>query len=355
LSSTVTVFEGFSLYNSLRQSNYEYIASKYDVEKMQNDVSLNVVTAYLQVLYNQELLNTAKRQLETSAKQSERTKRLYESGVLPKGSFLDAEAQEATEELSVVSAQNQLDISYLTLTQLLDLPSPKDFKVEDPQFNAPSNFVLETPEAIFDYAVKNQPEIKSVDYKVLSAKKGLHSARGGISPRFGISSSIGSGYSDNRERVIGFNSNLVPVTEIVPFSDQLHDNLSKSIGFNLTVPIFNGWQTKTNIGRAKINMKNAELSAQIAKNQLSKTIQQAHADANASYKKYTATTKSLEALKEAFKYTEQKMNAGLVNTIDYLNAKNNLNKAESDLLQAKYDYIFKTKVLDFYLGKPLVF
>jgi outer membrane protein len=374
LNSSISLFEGFQVQNTLRQSNYDYKAGKLDVQKSQNDIALSVVTAYLQILYNKELVNISKSQLEVSENQVSRTRKLVETGSLPKGSLLDAEAQAASEELRLINAQNQLELSYLNLTQLLDLPTPKGFDIIDPQLSLPTTSLAEnTPESVFEYAVKNQPEIKSAELKVRSAEKGLSIARGARYPRLSLGGSMGTGYSDIRTRVTGFttityisgitqgsqdpviSSQRIPLTEKTPFRDQLEDNINKSIGLTLSIPILNNWQVQSSVARAKINRANAELNNQLAINQLNKTIQQAHADANAALKKYNATAKTLESLREAFKYTEQKFNVGLVNSIDYMNAKNNQSKAESDLLQAKYDFIFKSKVLDFYLGKPLIF
>jgi len=144
-------------------------------------------------------------------------------------------------------------------------------------------------------------------------------------------------------------------TSTTPFSNQLSSNFNRSVGFSLTVPIFNGLQTYSNVERAKLQLKNADLNLQIQKLQLRKTIQQAYADAHAALIKYQATRKTVDATQESFKYADQKFNVGLLNSLDYNDAKNKLVKAQSDLLQAKYDYIFKVKVLDFYQGKPLSF
>jgi outer membrane protein len=373
LSSSMTLFDGFQLQNTIRQSYHDYKASQYDVTKMKNDIALSVVNAYLQILFSKELVSTSRNQLEISVNQVDRTRKLVESGSLARGSLLDAEALAATEELKLINAQNQLDLSYLNLAQLLDLPAVRGFEIEDPKLSMPvENLIDNNPENIFNIAVQNQPEIKSAEERVKSAEKSLDVARGGLSPRLFLSGSLGTGYSDIRTRRIGQSTVIIPIGftgggdtvfapqsipqfEKTPFRDQLDDNYNKSISLSLNIPLFNGLQTRSSIVRARINKSTAELNSQLARNQLSKTIQQSYADANASLKKYTATVKSLESLKEAFKYTEQKFNVGLVNSVDYLNAKTNLNKAESDLLQAKYEFILKTKVLDFYLGKPLTF
>jgi outer membrane protein len=228
------------------------------------------------------------------------------------------------------------------------------------------------PSQIYSIAVSNMPEIKSNEFKLLSAQKGVKLAYGGIYPRLTLSGSYGSFYSSSNKELVGLplitGYDTAGVTTggdyvLIPsynynyqtktFKNQLDQNLNKSIGLFLTVPIFNRYQNKTNISKSRISVLNAELSLQLAKNQLQKSIQQAYADASAAYKKYNASLSAVDAANESFKYTEQRFNVNLINSFDYNNAKNKLIKAQSDLLQAKYDYIFKVKILDFYQGKPL--
>jgi outer membrane protein len=201
-------------------------------------------------------------------------------------------------------------------------------------------------------------------------------AWGGLSPKLTFSASYGTGYSGAAQRFSslpafqGFSPNgdftssgdtvyspyFSPGTyEKIPFADQYHDNINKSFGFYLQVPIFNRFQVKTAIDRARIQKMSAELTVESTKLQIQKNVQQAYADANAGLKKYNASQKAAEAMEESFKYTEQKFNVGMLNTNEYNDAKNKLIKVQSDLLQAKYEYVFKTKVLDFYQGKPLKF
>lgn len=372
LSSSVTLFNGLQTLNIIKENNYNYMSSKYSVDKIKNDISLNIATAYLQILFNTELRNMAQNQVSITSGQVERTKKLVEAGSLAKGSLLDIQAQLANDELTVVTAQNQLDLAYLTLTQMLDLKTPKGFSIVKPDLNISEETPkLIDPAQVFLTAVANQPEIKSAEFAERSSERGLAVAKGGISPRLVLSGSYGTGYSGASKSIIsnvltgsdiiGFTSAgddvLVPsyttVYETKPFSDQVKDNFNKSIGLYLSIPLFNGLQVRTAIARAKINKQNAEYTLQNTKNQLDKNIQQAYYDANAALLKYNASLQALTAMTESFKYTEQRFNVGLLNSLEYNTAKNNLVKTESQLLQAKYDYVFKTKVLDFYQGKPL--
>ena len=376
LSGSLPLFEGFQLQNSLKQSKLNYRSSQYDLEKIKNDISLSVVTYYLQVLYNRELLKSTQEQVNASAQQRDRTKRMYELGSVSKGNLLDLEAQYSSDEVRLVNAQSQLDQSILSLTQLLELDSVKDFTIVQPVVEVPSLAVQQADlNTIYSTALMNQPDIKSYEYRVMSAEKSLSIARGGRYPRLSLGGSLSTNYSTAQVRpvkyiygdpqAIGQTSafdtvfSLLPsvrvITENKPFKDQFDDNLSKSIGFNLSIPIFNGWSTKTNIAHSRINLQQSKLTLQSTKKTLYKSVQQAIADANAAFKKYEATDKSVQALQEAFNYNDQKYNLGLISTYDYILSKNNLTKSRADLLQAKYDYIFRIKILDFYQGKPLAF
>jgi outer membrane protein len=371
LSSSVTLFNGFQLLNTVKQNKVELEAGKFDADKMRNDISLNIATAYLQILYNIELLDNAQSQTAVTNLQVQRTEKLVDAGSAAKGVLLTLQAQQATEELSVVNAQNQLDLSYLTLVQLLDIQSADSFEIEKPLLDVSAlSATILNPESVYGIAVGIQPEIKSSEPKLKSSEIGLSIAHGMRSPSLSLRGSYGTGYSGASTRLkditygyspSGYTSSgdtvfsIVPTAtyENTPFKDQINKNKNKSISFNLTVPIFNGWRTNTAISKAKIAMLNAEYTLAVSKNTLYKTIQQAYADATASMNKYTASQKSVDAYKEAFKYAEQKFDVGLSNTLDYNDAKNKYAKAQSELLQAKYEYVFRMKVLDFYLGKPI--
>lgn len=374
LSSSVTLFSGLQLNNSLKQNNLDYLASKYDVEKMQNDIALNIATAYLQILFAQELLEVAKNQLLITQQQLERTNKLVAAGVLPEGNLLDLQAQISSDELQIVTAENQLDLAYLNLKQMMDFKGAQEFKIVKPNIvDIPADALAAlNPEQIFNTAIGSQPEIKSAETQILSADKSLAVAKGGMSPSLTVTGSIGTGYSGLSKTVtdvtigdptvigVTADSTLVygsPSTDITtittPFSDQLDQNFNQNLSFNLNIPIFNGWQNRTAIARAKINRQNSELSLEAAKNQLRYTIQQAHADAKAALKQYNASLKTVEALIQSLEYAQKRFDVGVLNATDFNETKTRLASAQSDMLRAKYDYIFKLKVLDFYQGKPI--
>jgi len=374
LSSSVILFNGLQKFNYIKKTQLDVLATKYDVDKFMDDVSIAIATYYLQILYNRELLSIAEAQLDISLQQVERTKKLVNAGTLAKGDLLLIESQAATEELNVVNVQNSLDISYLELTQLLDLPSPVGFKIEVPDLSgievpdAPMS-----PEQIYDIALGAQPDVKSAELSLESSEKSLAIARGMISPNLYISASWGTGYSGLNE--YGVNPTpthpLIGITEggenvyssqeyviydsyeTVSWADQLNDNSNESVMLNLNIPIFNGWMVRTNISKAKIGIDNAQYNLELVKLRLRKIIQQAYADAVAAVKSYDASEKKVVATDEAFKYAEQKFNVGMINSVEYNESKKDLTLAQAQHLQAKYDFIFKTTVLDFYMGKPL--
>ncbi|MEI8202616.1 MAG: TolC family protein [Bacteroidota bacterium] len=373
LNSNLVIFNGFQLLNTVLQNRLNLQASQFDVEKMKNDISLNVATAYLNVLFAIENYDNAQNQFEISQLQQARTKKMFDAETISKGDYLNIASQVSSEQVQVVNAQNMLDMAYLTLKQMLNLNVAESFEIEKPIITvSPEKYILEKPEQIYSFALGNQPEIKSYDLKLRSAEKGLSISRGGRYPSLTLQGSYGTGYSGASEVMvlpavlngfmpIGFTGagdtvygpNYEYNYKKKPFNDQISDNLNKSIGFYLNVPIFNGWRTNAEVKRAKINLANSEFSLQLAKDQLNKTIQQAYADANAAYKKHQAGIKSVEAMEESFKYFQQKFDVGMVNSVDYNDAKNKLSKAKSDLLQAKYEFLFKIKIIDFYMGKPL--
>jgi outer membrane protein len=377
LTGGVVIFEGLQLQNTLKQSRLNYLASQNELKKVKNDISLNVVTHFLQVLYNEELLRNAKDQWDASVVQRDRMRRMEEVGSVSRGSFLELEAQVATDEVNHVQAQAAYDQSMLLLAQLLELDTVKNFSIVRPDSPMPPFAAANLDvTAVYTAALQTQPDVTAAMYRVRSSEKALSAARGGYYPRLYLSGTLStnystsskditylenpplqtvSGYTSSGDTVYTFVPNLTPVISDVPFSDQWDNNLGKSVGISLQVPLFNGWAVRSNVSRAKINLEQNRLNEEIVRKNLYKSVQQAVADALASYKKHDAGERSVSALEETFKYNQQRLDLGLISTYDYLLSKNNLANARTTQLQAKYDYIFRMKILDFYLGKPLTF
>jgi outer membrane protein len=375
LSSRVNLFNGLQVRNSILRNELDLMASYEDVEKIKNDISLNIAAAYLTILFNRELVNVTEIQLETTGQQVERTEKMVEAGKLARGNYLELEAQYAAEELNLVNAENQLTLSLLNLQQMLDLPIDTAFDVEIPFLPDPDSdpLVINAME-VYRIAELEMPEIKSAELSRESSEKGLQIAKGGRSPQLYLSANYNTGFSDIREQVVDLsdpmqvpigitqntmepvvtmNPQQIPTYGKYPFFEQIRDNTSAGVGLGLSIPIFNGWQVNTNVANARIMLENAELELQSRKLALYASIQQAYADAVAALKKFIATQQALVSMEESFKYTEKKFEVGLVNTVDYNISKNQLTSTQSDLLQAKYDFIFRIKILNFYKGEPI--
>ncbi len=375
LGTQFNLFQGLQQVNSVSQSKLDWLASQYDLDLMMDDISIAVAGYYLDILYNQELLAVAREQFGVTKQQVTRMDKMVQAGTLARGDLLNMEAQAATEELLVIEAENRLAISLITLQQLIDLPVSMNFRIDVPVLKpveAPQ--ITLTPQQVYSTAIMNRPEIKSAEYRVQSAEKGISIARGYLSPTLSFNGTWATGYSgaaqqDNGQVTtttvpIGYlqgNPSQIVVTDYdtptgyttIPFDSQLNDNQNKSLQLSLQIPIFNGWQAKTAISQAIIMKEDASLNLQNTKLQLNKTIQLAYADAVAALKNYNASEKKLQAQQEAFKYSQQKLDVGMLTAVDYNETKKELVKAESDLLQAKYRFIYTTTVLDFYMGNPI--
>ncbi len=351
LSSSWDLFRGFQNYNTIQQSELDLKASLQDVERIKNDISLNIASAYLQILFSYELVEISKNQMGTTIQQVERTQKLVEAGSVARGNLLEIESQLAQEELQLVNAQNQLITSYLTLSQFLDLDSVEGFIIERPELpELLEEEISLTVNDIYNIAKGILPQIKRQEYRLQSSEKELALARGYLLPNLRLNTSYGTGYSDAITLIDSVT--LMPID--YPFKDQIGDNKSFSFSLNLQIPIFNKLQVKTAMDNAKINVLQSQNEYQLVTDQLYKDIQQAHSNATASLKKYIASKKAVQSTREAFRYTEQKYEVGNVNSVDYAIAKTNLLRARSDNLQAKYEYMFSMKILDFYRGKQFI-
>jgi outer membrane protein len=371
LQSQWNLFNGLQNYHTIKQNELNIMTGKYDIDRTKNDVSLNIANAFLQIVLARELVNITQNQVNTTNTQLTRIKKLVDAGALPKFNQYDVESQLSTEELNVVNASNQLNIATLNLALLLNV-NPDDFSVSIPNLPNPNELPLNfTLQQVYNSALSNQPIIKSAENQVLSADRGIKIAKSAISPNLIFSGSLGTGYSGLAQQIAGYDSTIAtigytavgdkvyslfvnPVLEKSPYRTQFKDNLNRSLGLTLNIPLFNNLQTHTAITRAKINLESARLQLLQTKLDLQRTILQAYTDANGALKKFNATEKSVIALKESFKYVEQRYTVGAANAVDYNTQKNNVTNAEAQLLQAKYEYIFKAKVLDFYLGKAIV-
>jgi outer membrane protein len=345
IQAEIILFNGFQNINGMQKSKFDLMMSLSELDKAKNDVSLNIATAYLQVLFCEELLDVAKSQLEVSNLQVERNKKLLEVGNVARGNLLDIQAQAAREQVNVTTADNNLKIAYLALTQMLELDSVGDFKVVHPEtLNMDDATPLQSVSDIYNQALTSMPEIKSSEYYLKSTEKQLAMNRGKLSPSLSMTGLYYSNYYNTVTNQSG---------DAISYYSQVKNNLYKQLAFNISIPIFNRYNSRTAISNSKIAVYDAEYNLTATKKVLYKSIQQAHADAVGAFENYLSRKEAVLSSEEAFKYTQQKYDVGMSSAVDYNIAKSNLIKAKSDLVQSKYEYIFKIKVLDFYKGAAL--
>ncbi len=349
IGASLDLFNGLRNYNTMNREKINLEAAMADVERIQNDISLNIALAYLNILLSNELVINAKEQLSSTEMQIDKTQKLVDAGSLPQGNLLEIEAQAASEKLQLVNAQNQLINMRLVLKQFLDLDTVSSFDIVVPQINSPSEKELvQNINDIYSLAL-NLPQIKSAELKLQSAETNLDISRSYGLPSLSLSANYGTGYSSSRSKYTFVEG--VPVEQDYPFGEQFTDNLSTSVSLRLSIPIFNNYGVKNSTQSSAISIENQRYNVQLTKNQLYKEIQQAYSDALGAYEKYVASKKNFEALSESFVYTQKKFDVGMVTSVDYNMAKTRLSAAESSLTSSKYEFIFKKNVLNFYSGK----
>ncbi|MEQ8336880.1 MAG: TolC family protein [Cyclobacteriaceae bacterium] len=340
----VVLFNGFNIHNTINRAETSLEASEFDVDKATNDITLNIINNYLTVLFNSELLENAKYQLESSKNQLERTKKLVASGALPRTNELELVSQVASDEVNLVNAQNNLDLAKLTLKQSMLIPASQKVNVVMPDLDITMEEadLSISVEQVYALALENQPEIRSADLKKESALLGVRVAQSGISPSITAGAGFRTNYSDA--------FSLGTETDV---ASQFENNLSEYLSLGIQIPIFNRLSVSSDIQRSKISLQQAELNAIEQRNTLRQTIESAYNNALAASKTYAASERRVEALEETFRSVENQYNLGAANFTDYQLASNNLYQAKSDLIRAKFDFVFKKKLVDFYQGKPL--
>ena len=343
VTSYMNVFNGLQTFNSLKKCNYEVLASIQNVEKEKIELTLSIVSAYMNILLKKELMEVKESQKEITKMQVDRTSKLVEAGSSARGDLLEIQAQLAAEQLNVTNAHNDLNLAYLNLTQLLDLDSVNGFEIVVPDSIDPQMDVnITSSVTVYQDALSFMPHIKSAEYQVNMNEYQLKIQQGRRSPQVYLYGSWGTSYNSYAEDELGLS-----------FSDQLDVYSNTYIGAGINVPIFNNWDVNNSISNAKVNLYDARYSLDQVKQQLFKAVQQAYNDAVSAREKYKSAIEAVSSYRESFHYTEQKFNVGIVNSVEYSIAKNNFIKAESDLLQSKYEYVFSLKILDFYRGIPI--
>ncbi len=356
-SADVPIFQGFQRINQIRANKNQLAADQSNVEKVKNDLVLSVATTYLEALTNQDLLTAAEQQLKLSQQQLQVAEANYEVGNNTLADLSQAKSQVATDELNVTSAQNAFELSMLNLKQLMEMDPSEDIELEKPPISdIEQSGTPYTAVEVYQQALKAQPDIETAVFSAEVAKTNIDIAKGGYYPTLDFGAGYGTSVSSVAAQPIAFDADGRP-TEYgrVSFGDQLRNNESPYIGLTLTIPIFNRFQVRTNVNKAKINYQNALTNEQLAKNNLNKIVNQAVLDLRSASKRYGSTATAFESAKDAFEVIRQRYEVGLANSVELFTAQTTMNKAEFDHIQAKYDLLFRSKVIDFYLGNEINF
>ncbi|WP_313808244.1 TolC family protein [Flavobacterium sp.] len=372
----VDIYKGLQNQNQLRKANLSIISSQYQLTKMQEDVSLNVVNAYLQIIFNKENLKVQQEQLAYDTKQQERTQELVDAGVVPKGDLLDAKATVATDNQRLIAAENALLISKLSLAQLLQLDEFQDFDIADAEVPVENSTVLlEEAKTVYEKAKQNRTEILLAANNVSIAESDLKIARGAYQPTLQgfYSFSTRAAYAD---RVVGFEQDAANPNSVIGFVDgtnqlvmqpnfspvlgkpksvfdQFSENKGQNFGLSLNVPIFNGFSVRNNVQRSKVALERSKIALEQSELDLERTVYTAYTDTKGALKSYEAAVATLESREQAFNYAKDRYEVGLMNVFDFNQAQTLYVNAQSEVLRTKYDYIFRTKILEFYFGIPL--
>jgi outer membrane protein len=354
INSNVAIYNGMQNQNRLRRANLAMVASKYQLSKMKDDISLNIANAYLQILFNKENLKVQKEQLSNNEKQLLRSQELVNAGVVPRGDLLDIKATVATNNQAIVTAENALLISKLSLAQLLQLDNFQDFDVAETNYDAKeSTTLLQTPESIFAKAKEERVELKIAKTNLEIAERDVKIAKGAYQPSLQgfYSLNTRAGYTD---RVIGFNGTTPIFAPALPVFTQFDNNKGHSFGLQMNIPLLNGFSVRNNVDRSKIALDRSKVAFSQQELDLERNIYTAFTDAKGAMKANESAIITLEARQEAYTYAKEKFAVGMLNAFDLNQSQTLFVNAQSEVVRTKYDYIFRIKVIEFYFGIPII-
>lgn len=377
-SADVLLFGWFQKRNSITANKYSLNAAKADLDQLKNDVSLNVATGYLRALLAREQVRISEKQVRLSEAQLDQTRRFVNAGRLPELNAAQLEAQLANDSASLINAIANYNSAILDIKALLNLDFATPFELQAPEIKMEDEISLNelSPAAIYEEARKHFGSVKGSELKYLAAERRLAAAKGARYPQLALSAQFGTNYASTYSEVTGYtfgdgqpNGSYVPVgdslvfpvyqptvtytTRRIPFDKQLENNFRQTINFGLNIPIFNSWQAQFNVKQARINMLSQELNKYQTELQLRQDVYKAYNDAYNAIQKYYAAERAVRSSQRAFEFAEKRYELGLTNTVEYLTTQNTQFVSESNLNSAKYDLIFKLKVIDYYLGKEL--
>ena len=371
INTSIVLSNGYQLKSLVKENQLAYEGTKWDLQTARDNLTLNIILAYLQILNNEELVLQSENQAALTKKQVERLDILNKEGAIIPSQLYELKGQLSNDELSVVTNQNALQTSRLTLSQLMNIPYDPNMEVE--KLTA-DNYAVYSTEAgtIYNSAVQNLAEVKAAGYKTQSAAKAIDVARADLYPQIGLGGSINTNYSNAAATNIFLNSVQVPSGDYVTLNgsqlpvittksnynvqkinyfNQFTNNYNTSVGVSIHIPILNAWRARNNIALAKNTLKSYQYTEELTKTQLRQSVEQAYLNMTSAYKKYQLLLQQVADFTEAFRGAEVRFTEGVSTEVDYLIAKNNLDRAKINLISARYDYVFQTRILDFYQGK----
>lgn len=372
VSGSWTLFNGMQVQNSMKQTRLSHEASLMELQQSKETLVINVIMNYLQVLSNEDLLLNVQNQARVTQTQVERLQVLVKEGAIGQYQLSDMKGQLANDQVAIVNAKNSVELSKISLCQLLNVKSDKALALERNEAPFPQEAYGATPESIFEMAHKQLPAVKASDLRVESAKRSIQVERGAFLPRIGLYGNLFSNYSsaaelrtptsltdvttDNYVLVNNVRSNVViPQQQFkfdpISYNSQIKNNVGSSFGVAAQVPLFNNMRTKYRVDQARVALRIAELDKEQIDVNLRQQIEQAYANMEASFNRYRAFHEQYNEYEESFRANEIRFNNGVINSFEYLSAKNNMDRARLNLTQVRYEYIFRTKILDYYQGK----
>lgn len=374
INTSITIWNGSSIRNNIKQTELAAKASEMDWQQSKDNITINVILAYLQVLNSQEQLTVAKNQVAVTKNQVDRLEILNNSGAIAPSVYYDLKGQLAGDELSVINIKNTLESAKLALAQLMNVPYNATMQLESLNNQLKPTLYDGTSENIYQVASQQLAFIKAAELRKQSAAKRLLTAKAQLLPTLSFNGGFGTNYSSvaNRQELLGTTdvatNSYVNVsgsklsvfapqssyqTHKITYGDQWSNNLNSSLSIGLQFPILNGLQAKSRVNQAKIAEKRTSFEAETTKTQLKQAIDQAYINMNNAFERYQALARQLDEFTKSFKAAETRFNAGVNTSVEYLIAKNNVDRTNANFVAAKYDYLLRSKVLDFYQGKQL--
>jgi outer membrane protein len=374
LNGGVVLFNGLSYQYAVKQQHLAYEAGNMDVQQNKDNLTINIIIAYLQVLSAEDLLVQISNQAGLSKKQVDRLAILHNEGAVNPAQLYDLKGQLANDEISLINTRNQLEGAKLSLAQLMNLPYRSSMTLERIEAADFLNKYAGTADSIYQVALNQLAQVKAATLRTKSAEMGVKALKGQLWPTFSLNAGLYTNYSNAARTAALLNSSDQPSGDYVlinsakepvytsvsnyqqnkiGYGEQFKNNYSTNVNFSIRIPLLNNFQTRNLISKSRLNLQNASYVEQSTKIRLQQAVEQAFMNMNATYNRYQAILEQVAAFEESFRSTSARFNEGVLNSVDYLVAKNNLDRASTGLITAKYEYVFRQRILDYYQGKPL--